>query len=164
MPAWVIQPLQEAHFERLHQVFDAVCRERRFMAFTQAAPMEQTFAFYRSILVGGHAHFVAVQQGQVLGWCDVLPAHGQMRAHVGTLGMGVVQSARGLGVGRELITAAIAGAKAQGLSRIELTVHSENTVGQSLYRSVGFVHEGTQHQAWCLDGQYFDVHHMALLS
>jgi RimJ/RimL family protein N-acetyltransferase len=34
---------------------------------------------------------------------------------------------------------------------------------QTLYRTVGFQHEGTQRNGWCLDGKYFDVHHMARL-
>ena len=80
-----LEPLQEAHFEQLHVLFDSVCRERRFMAFTHAGSREQTFAYYRGIVEAGHAHFVAVNVGQVVGWCDVLPLMGQMRAHAGVL-------------------------------------------------------------------------------
>ena len=158
-----IEALQETHFEQLHHVFDAVCRERRFMAFTQAAPKEQTFAYYRNVLADGHAHFVATRDQRVIGWCDVLPQFGQMRSHAGVLGMGVAVDERGKGVGKALIRAAVAKAHASGLSRIELTVHSENQVAQALYRSVGFVHEGTLQKAWCLDGQHFDVYLMAKL-
>lgn len=158
-----IEPLQSAHFEQLHGVFDSVCRERRFLAFTEAGPKEQTFKYYNRVVSGGHAHFVAVQESRVLGWCDVLPLFGQMRSHVGVLGIGVSASERGKGVGKALIHATIAKATARGLSRIELTVHSENLVAQALYRSFGFAHEGTQHRGWCLDGKYFDVHHMARL-
>lgn len=159
-----IEPLREEHFERLHQLFDTVCRERRFMAFTQAGPREQTFAYYGSIVSGGHAHFVAVRQDELLGWCDVLPLSGQMRAHVGVLGMAVAAAARGRGIGRALIQAAITKATERGLSRIELTVHGDNLVAQALYRSAGFVQEGTHRQGWCLDGRCFDVHFMARLA
>lgn len=156
-----IEPLQPVHFDRLHQVFDAVCRERRFMAFTQAPPVEQTHGYYRAVVAAGHTHFVAVQGDAVLGWCDVLPLAGQMRAHAGVLGIGVAASARGRGVGRQLITAAISGASQRGLHRIELQVVAHNRVAQALYRQVGFEHEGTQRRAWCHDGVYFDVLHMA---
>ena len=158
-----VEALQETHFEPLHHVFDAVCRERRFMAFTEAGPQEQTFTYYRNVLAGGHSHFVAMQEQRVVGWCDVLPQMGQMRSHAGVLGMGVAANARGQGVGKALIQAAIAQAHARGLSRIELTVHSENHVAQGLYRSVGFVQEGTLRKAWFYNGQYFDVHLMAKL-
>lgn len=158
-----LEQLQEVHFEQLHALFDSVCRERRFLAFTEAGPKEQTFEYYRNVVSGGHSHFVAIREHEVLGWCDVLPLFGQMRSHVGVLGMGVSATERGKGVGKALIQAAIAKAVDQGLSRIELTVHSENLVAQALYRSVGFVHEGTQRQGWRIDGQYFDVHYMARL-
>jgi hypothetical protein len=29
---------------------------------------------------------------------------------------------------------------------------------------VGFEYEGTQRRGWCLDGTYFDIHHMARIS
>lgn len=156
-----LEPLQEAHFEQLHHLFDAVCRERRFLSFTEAGPKEQTFAYYREVVLSGHTHFVAVQDDQVVGWCDILPVIGQMRSHVGVLGLGVAAEARGKGVGRALIQAAITKATERGLSRIELKVHSENHVALALYRSIGFVSEGTQHRGWHLDGRYFDIHHMA---
>ena len=159
-----LEPLQESHFERLHHLFDAVCRERRFMAFTEAGPKEQTFAYYRSILAGGHTHFVALRGTALVGWCDVLPHLGQMRAHVGTLGMAVASGERGKGVGKQLIQAEISSATNKGLWRIELTVHSENHAAQALYKSVGFQHEGTQRRGWSLDGANFDVHHMARIS
>jgi ribosomal protein S18 acetylase RimI-like enzyme len=158
-----IEPLHESHFERLYRLFDSVCRERRFLAFTEAPPIEEAFAFYRSALESGRPHFVAVRDRNVVGWCDVLPQVGQMRAHVGTLGMAVAAAERGKGIGRQLILAAIEGATQKGLRRIELTVHADNRVAQSLYRSVGFEHEGIQRRGWCLDGVYFDVHYMARL-
>lgn len=158
-----LEPLQELHFERLHALFDSICKERRFLAFTEAGPREQTFEYYNKVVSGGHSHFVAIREHQVLGWCDVLPQFGQMRSHVGVLGMGVSATERGKGIGRALIQAAIAKAAGQGLSRIELTVHSENLVAQALYKSAGFAHEGTQRQGWRIDGHYFDVHYMARL-
>lgn len=158
-----LEQLQEAHFEQMHHLFDAVCRERRFLAFTEAGSKEQTLTYYSRVVLDGHAHFVAVRDHQVLGWCDILPVIGQTRSHVGVLGMGVAAEARGKGVGKALIQTAIAKATERGLSRIELTVHSENHVALALYRSVGFVSEGTQHRGWYLDGSYFDIHHMARL-
>jgi putative acetyltransferase len=34
-----------------------------------------------------------------VGWCDILPVMGETRAHVGTLGIGVLPHARGTGIG-----------------------------------------------------------------
>lgn len=156
-----LEALCEGHFERLHLLFDSVCRERRFLAFTQAGPREQTFAYYRSIVSGGHIHFVALQGSALIGWCDVLPLIGQMRAHSSVLGMAVAADHRGQGVGRQLIEGALTKADERGLTRVELTVHSENVCAQALYKSVGFEYEGTQRRGWHLEGRYFDVHYMA---
>jgi ribosomal protein S18 acetylase RimI-like enzyme len=158
-----IEPLQQIHFDGLHDVFDAVCKERRFLAFTSAGSKEDTFAFYGRALAGGHSHFVAVQGRQVLGWCDVLPLYGEMRAHVGVLGLGVAATHRGRGIGSALMRAAIEKAAKRGLSRIELTVNADNAVAQALYIRMGFEREGTQRDGWCLDGQWMDVHFMARL-
>lgn len=159
-----IEPLHADHFERLHDLFDAVCRERRFMAFTHAGPREQTLAYYRQIVDGGQVHFVARRGSELLGWCDVLRQFAHTRQHVGVLGMAVAASARGQGVGRRLIEAALAEALARGLTRVELTVHVDNAVAQALYRSVGFETEGLLKRGWCLDGRYHDVWLMARLT
>jgi ribosomal protein S18 acetylase RimI-like enzyme len=158
-----LEPLTQSHFEQLHCLFDAVCRERRFLAFTHAGPREETFAFYQGILDRSETYYVAVEGNLVLGWCDVLRQFAHVRQHIGTLGMAVAASHRGRGVGKVLITKAIEHASMRGLTRIELTVHSQNVVAQSLYASVGFKLEGTQRNAWLMDGVYFDVHSMARL-
>jgi ribosomal protein S18 acetylase RimI-like enzyme len=156
-----LQKLEESHFERLHVLFDEVCREEKYLAFTHAAPPEQTFAYYRGIVNAGHTHFVASSGDEIIGWCDVLPSIGQMRAHIGNLGMAVAQKARGVGVGYKLISKAIEEATSVGLTRIELTVRSENSAAISLYKKVGFMIEGTQLNGWCLRGKYSDVYAMA---
>lgn len=134
------------------------------MAFTHAGPREETFAYYTKILQGRETHFVAVLDEQVIGWCDVLRQFAHVKQHVGTLGMAVSARHRGQGVGRALIEAAISHASQRGLTRLELTVHSENVAAQSLYRSVGFQLEGTQVRAWRIGERYFDVLAMARLS
>lgn len=49
------------------------------------------------------------------------------------------------------------------LNRIELLVYSYNQRGIKSYEKVGFVHEGTRRQALFRDGQYYDIHIMAIL-
>ena len=159
-----LEPLGEAHFERLHNLFDSVCREKRFLAFVQAGPKEEGFAYYRRIIQSKDTHFVAVRAKDVIGWCDVLAQFADVRKHVGTLGMAVSAPDRGQGVGRALISEAIAHATQRGLTRIELTVHSENIAARALYQSVGFKDEGTQVRGWRIDGKYFDIYAMARLS
>jgi len=82
---------------------------------------------------------------------------------VGVLGMGLLPPFRGRGIGRRLIGKAIDAARGLGLSRIELTVREDNANAIALYKSIGFVAEGVQRNAFKVDGQYQNLVMMALL-
>jgi RimJ/RimL family protein N-acetyltransferase len=158
-----IAPLREEHFPQLREVLDGVAREGRYLAFLQAPPMEEAFAFYRSILDRDCPAVVALANDRVVGWCDVLPAHGESRAHVGIIGLGLMPECRGRGVGSALMTTAIERAWAKGFTRIELTVRTDNIRARRLYERLGFANEGTLRQAFRVNGEYFDSFFMGLL-
>jgi ribosomal protein S18 acetylase RimI-like enzyme len=152
------------HFESLHQALDVVARERKYLALMQAPPWEQSLAFYRNVLAAGFPHFVAVDgSGKVVGWCDVSPVFGHSRAHIGLLGIALLPEARGLGLGAQLLQAAIGKSWARGLTRIELSVRADNLNAKALYERFGFEHEGLLRRASLVDGTYHDAHAMALL-
>lgn len=159
-----ILPLAESHFEGLRLALDTVAREKRFLSFQQAPPPEQAFAFYRNILANDLCQYVALLSGEVAGWCDVLPGHGESRLHTGTLGIGVIPQARHCGIGSALMRATIAKAWAKGLSRIELTVRADNLNAKALYERFGFQTEGLQRRAFMVDGAFYDSYSMALLA
>ncbi len=157
-----IMPIAEVHFEGLRRALDTVAREKRYLAFAQAPPVEVAFAFYRHVVANDLCHYVALIGGEVVGWCDVLPVHGETRAHVGTLGIGLVPAARHRGLGRALMRATLDKARAQGLTRVELTVRVDNQNARALYERMGFVTEGLSRSAFLVDGQYVDAWTMAL--
>jgi putative acetyltransferase len=99
----------------------------------------------------------------VVGWCDILPTHGETRAHIGILGMGLVPSARRRGIGQTLMQATLAKAWAKDLSRIELTVRTDNLNAIALYDRMGFRTEGLNQRAFLVDGKFYDTYLMALL-
>ena len=101
--------------------------------------------------------------GQIVGWADVLPGTGQTRAHVGTLGIGLIPAARHRGIGAQLMRAAIDGAWARGLTRIELSVRADNANAKALYERLGFELEGVRCRSVRVDGDYHDSYAMALL-
>jgi putative acetyltransferase len=158
-----LEPVREAHLEGLHAALDAVAREKRFLAFTQAPAKAEAFAFYRAIIAGAGCQIVALLDGQVVGWCDVLPTFGQARAHVGMLGIGLVPAARHRGIGAKLMQAAMSAAWSKGFTRIELSVRADNTNARALYERLGFQVEGLMRRAFRIDGEYIDCHSMALL-
>lgn len=158
-----IVPPAECYFQGMRQVLDVVAREKRYLAFLQAPPVEETYAFYRNILAKNLCQVIAVEDSEVVGWCDILPTHGEARTHVGTLGVAVLPPLRHRGIGKMLIEAAIAKAWGKGLSRIELTVRTDNTNAKLLYEKFGFAVEGINRKAFLVEGEFFDVYSMALL-
>lgn len=158
-----IVPLAEDHFEPLRIVVGSVAEEKRYLALTETPSRDQAYAFYRNILDNDLCQFVAVLDGEVVGWCDILPTHGEARSHVGVLGMGLVPKARQLGIGKRLIKATIDKAWAKGLTRIELTVRVDNLNARALYERLGFEHEGVRKREFRVDGHYHDCYAMALL-
>ncbi len=160
---YAVLPVAEEHFAALHEVLDQVAREKRYLAFTQAPPLEETLAFLQRIVANGHCHFVALAGERVVGWCDVLPTHGEARSHIGHLGIGLVASARHQGVGALLLEAALARSRAKGFTRIELSVRVDNSNAKALYERFGFTVEARQERAMRIDGQYHAAYAMALL-
>jgi putative acetyltransferase len=158
-----VVPAEERYYASLHEALDSVAREKKFLSTTKAPPLEQSVAFYKALAAAGMAHYLVLEGERVVGWVDVARTFGQSRAHVGILGMALIGEARHKGLGSVLLAAAIAHSWKQGLSRLELTVRADNLNAQALYKRFGFQQEGVLRNGCLVDGQYFDMHFMALL-
>ncbi|MFH9941347.1 GNAT family N-acetyltransferase [Streptomyces murinus] len=101
---------------------------------------------------------VAELDGHLVGYIRLvqmipLPAH----AHILTIqGFVVAEEARGRGLGRALIRAAVAEARARGARRLNLRVLGHNTPARKLYEAEGFTVEGVSPEEFFLDGAYVD--------
>ena len=157
-----IVPITEQHISGFRAAVDAVARERRYLAFLEAPPLENVTRFVLN--EHGSPQFVVVSADTVVGWCDVLPNRTRViYSHCGTLGVGLLPDFRGKGIGRNLMGQTIDAAFAFGLTRIELTVREENVNAIALYKSLGFEIEGLHRNAVCIEGQYENLYSMALL-
>ena len=158
-----IVPITEEHIESFHQPLDFVARERRYLAFLEAPPIDSTRAFILNHIRQRYPQFVAISAGKVVGWCDVTPKSRPIYAHCGVLGMGLLPRFRGQGIGTRLILRTLHAARARGLSRVELAVREDNANAIALYEKVGFVTEGLQRNGVLVDGVYENVVEMAIL-
>jgi len=67
----------------------------------------KTRAFIASLSDGGGIQIVVVADAKIVGWCDVTPVPFEGMRHVGRLGMGLLPSFRGQGLGRRLVREAL---------------------------------------------------------
>jgi len=158
-----IRRITEKDIPSYHACLDVVARERCYLVFLAAPPLEQSRAWIFPHIQQNHPYFVATVGERVVGWCDITPLEREGFTHRGTLGMGVHPDFRRQGIGARLLRAALAHAEKMGLERVELEVFASNQPARRLYESFGFVVEGTLRRARKLDGQYDDLVLMALL-
>ncbi|WP_341210972.1 GNAT family N-acetyltransferase [uncultured Limimaricola sp.] len=158
-----IAPITLDDVEGFRAALDSVARERRFLIFLEAPPPEAARAFVAANLREGNPQFVAHDGGRVVGWCDIQRSSHAVRAHCGTLGMGVVTGHRGRGIGRALLDATLEAARGAGVRRVELSAYASNLAAIALYERMGFRHEGRQRDAYRIDGRFEDAVSMALV-
>lgn len=160
-----IRPISEEHIAGFRATLDAVAREQRFLSFLEAPPVAQMRPFVLNNIKEGWPQFVVLVEGEVVGWCDVLPnVRRTVSAHCATLGMGLLPEYRGQGIGRKLMTRTLDAAIAYGFTRIELTVRETNFNAIALYKSLGFETEGVHRQAVRIAGRYENTLAMALVT
>ena len=163
MTAVTIVPIAAEHIESFHAVLDEVAREKRYLAMTQAPPLEKVREYVTGNIASGVPHFVALAGSELIGWCDAWIRPQEGWRHCGTLGMGVLHSYRGRGIGAALLGATLQRAKETGLTRVELSVRLDNERAKKLYENFGFVVEGLGRRHQRIDGEYHDSYMMALL-
>ncbi|MBL7479688.1 GNAT family N-acetyltransferase [Legionella bononiensis] len=158
-----IVPIREQHIKEFWSAVDSVAREHKYLAFLEGPPIETTREFVLDHINNDWPQLVALHEDKVIGWCDISPLDRPVFAHIGSLGIGVIDGYRSMGVGRALIRAALKEAQQKGLTRIELTVREQNKRAINLYKEVGFVIEGIHKNAVCINGHYENHIFMALL-
>jgi ribosomal protein S18 acetylase RimI-like enzyme len=125
------------------------------------ADEEKMLAEYET---SGSVFLLALEGARVVGMADLRRGARTGNHHLGVLGMGVLSTYRGQGIGRRLITQMIEEARAMpGLCRIELGVTPWNTPAIALYESLGFVLEGVKKKGINLRGVPEDDLFMALV-
>jgi len=108
---------------------------------------------------------VAAIDGEVVGQLTLRTfPDSPRRRHAGSIGMAVRDDWQGKGIGSALMKACIDLAENWlNLTRLELTVFTDNEAGIRLYRKSGFEIEGTQKQFAYRQGEYVDAYLMACL-
>ncbi|GGW91203.1 N-acetyltransferase [Streptomyces malachitofuscus] len=121
-------------------------------------PPQPSYDSFFSERSGPGDHRVAEHEGRLVGYVRLgHPTELASNAHVRQIrGLAVLAEARGLGVGRALVRAAVADARKHGARRITLRVLGHNTPARKLYESEGFVVEGVQPGEFYVDGEYVD--------
>jgi RimJ/RimL family protein N-acetyltransferase len=109
------------------------------------------------------AVFVAERgDGAIIGRLSLARDAHPASAHVADLGLMVAKDARGRGVGRSLLQAAVGWARGAGIRKLELHVFPWNEPALQLYEQFGFEREGLRKAHYQRAGDDVDAILMAL--
>jgi RimJ/RimL family protein N-acetyltransferase len=112
---------------------------------------------------GWERRWLLDEEGQILGDARLRGPLYATALHRCTLGMGIQESARGLGHGRDFLETLISWARAQeSLFWIDLEVFSHNTRAIQLYESFGFLTYGVTMDLYRVHGHSVDAMQMSL--
>ena len=156
-----VRHAEPADYDAMHGIMSAP----KVAAGTLQPPLQPAEAWRKRLAEPPEGLFllVACVEGEVVGnlGLETSPNRPRIR-HAGSLGMAVHDDWQGRGVGTALMRAALDLADNWlNLSRLELTVYTDNAAGIALYEKFGFEREGTHCRYAFRGGEYVDAYSMA---
>jgi ribosomal protein S18 acetylase RimI-like enzyme len=136
---------------------EAVAAEKIYLGRVTLPPFDPDNSFAHRLIDRDWPMYCALDGSAYVGWADIVPSDIPECAHRGTLGMGVVASHRGKGLGARLLQACLDHAPRSGIERVELTVYTSNTAAIALYRKFGFAEYGLNLDYRRVDGVSYDA-------
>lgn len=157
-----IEYATESFFNSFFKTLDSVANEKIYIEMVSAPEFKKVCEFQRKLIANNWPVFYAIECETVVGWVDITPSPNPRLSHRGFLGMGILLSHRGQGLGTQLLQSAIGHAKKIGLEKVELSVYSDNLAAINLYTKIGFQKMGYVRNYRKLEGKYFDCIEMEL--
>ncbi len=128
---------EERYIESFWQTVDTVAREKKYLAMTEAFPLDSTIEFIKSSIEKNIPQLFVIDTkiDRCVGWGDAMPKN----ETTGYLGTSLLAEYRDQGIGKRLLQAIIELSKEYGYHSIELDVRSSNTRAIHVYEKAGFV-------------------------
>ncbi len=106
---------------------------------------------------------VAEESGELVGYLGAFGRSQNRVKHIVTIGIAILQSHVGKGIGTMLFKELEAWAKKHNKHRLELTVMENNPGAYALYRKMGFEVEGVKKDSLLVNGEYINDIYMSKL-
>ncbi|UWU58404.1 GNAT family N-acetyltransferase [Stenotrophomonas maltophilia] len=137
----------------------ALCESPAAFLSTLAEAQNDSAEVMRAQLADpGTRYFGAFIDGMLAGFLRYVRPMRMARRHTAEVhSVHVGTDHRGQGVARQLLLAAFAAARAEGIESLSLTVLADNTAARALYESLGFSVIGTEPRAVKHAGSYADI-------
>lgn len=108
----------------------------------------------------GDKCFIALDEEKIVGFVVAAKNKFIRTKHIAVIVVGVLEEYCDNGIGYSMFQHVIKWAKESKITKLELTVITENKRAIYLYSKLGFVTEGTRKMAMLIDGKYYDEYYM----
>jgi L-amino acid N-acyltransferase YncA len=152
-PSVELRPLKSDDWDAVAEIYWDGMRDG-LATFQTEVP---SWAEWDAAHLPGH-RLVADLLGEVVGWAALSPAS-RRRCYAGVVedSIYVARGARGLGIGRALLDALVAGSEAAGIWTIQTSIFPENRASLALHERCGFRVVGTRERIAKRDGIWRDT-------
>ena len=162
-----LREVREGDASELLGLMTRIDSETEFMLL-EAGERQTTVEEHRERIKGVVARdnqtiLVAESEGRLVGYLAAIGAPSRRVRHRAYVAVGVLQAFTGRGVGTRLFEELEAWARRHGVSRLELTVRTDNKRGTRLYEKMGFAVEGVKKRSLRVSHGYVDEYYMARL-
>jgi L-amino acid N-acyltransferase YncA len=149
----VIVPMTEGHWPAVREIFAQGIAAGTATFETVAPEWEQWDARHLST-----CRLVAMSDGNVIGWAALSPVSVRhVYRGVAEVSVYVAESARGQGVGAELLAALITESERNDLWTLQAVIHAGNSISIHLHEKCGFRVVGTRERIGSLHGHWLDT-------
>jgi phosphinothricin acetyltransferase len=105
-----------------------------------------------------HSRLVAIDGDRITGWAALTPVSGRcVYAGVAEVSVYVAETARGKGVGKQLLSRLIAESEEKGLWTLQAGIFPENKASITLHERLGFRTVGIREKIGKMNGQWRDT-------
>jgi len=161
----IIRRLRAADANAYLELVNTTDAESDFMMQEPGERQMTAFQLVISINTGSNHIFVAEEDGRLIGQLIAFNMYGRNKrvVHVVHIGISILKSHWGKGVGTKLFEQMEKWAAENGVKRMELTVMTHNERGIALYKKMGFEIEGLKRSSVFVNGVFVDEYLMSKL-
>ncbi len=94
--------------------------------------------FVKDCIRKNTSQFVAKVDGEIVGWCDIVPQPREEQCHIGKLGVGILPEFRKMGIGNILINKSLEHAQKMGIEVVFVETLEQNISAIELFKKYEF--------------------------
>lgn len=161
-----IRKIQKEDAESLFEMQFELDKETKYMLYEPNERPRNLNAIKNNVdsaLNGTNLLLVAEENKEVVGFFIGRRGQGTRVKHTVYIAVGIRAAYRGQGIGSEFFRQLDLWAKENSITRLELTVVTENEIAINLYKKNGFEIEGIKKNSMIIDGKYADEYYMGKL-